>query len=103
MKNIKTLMINAAEVEDAYEKTVQLPNTLENLNLSRMYINDLNFLSHLNFLKTLELREIEIKNATLSCIAKNCLKLHTLLLSCKNLFSFLLYYDSHTKVISNDN
>ena len=100
MKNIKTLMINAAEVEDAHEKTVQLPNSLEDLDLSYMYIMDLNFLSHLHLLKSLKLTEVEMNNATLSCIAKNCLELHTLLLSCKNSFSFLLHYDFHGKVTS---
>ena len=97
MKNIKKLEIiyYASEEELIYsedEKSLKLLNTLEHLNLSNINIRDLSFLSDLHSLKILKLHEMAMKNDTLRCIAENCLDLHTLLLSCKNLSTYLLIF-----------
>ena len=99
MKNIKKLEIFHAAEDEFYsfvedEKPLQLPKTLEHLNLTNIYFRHLNFLSDLHSLKMLILHKVAMLNCTLICIAENCLELHTLLLSCKNLstFTFQFFY-----------
>ena len=57
---------------------IELPKTLEHLDLGGMKIDDFTFPSNLILLKSLNLNWINFTTLTLHNIAKNCLELHTL-------------------------
>ena len=73
------------------ETELQLPKSLEYLELGKINVNLLNLISNLQYLKSLCISEIEITNGSLLFIANKCLELEHLSVECKFLKVLKIY------------